>query len=289
MKVRLMVAVVVCVVLASSAYAQVGTAWTARAVGMGGAGIAVADDAAAWFQNPAGLAALNVPCPEGAEYGSDAMFSIGSVEDDESWSLTWSGWKPADSFGAGAGYFDPAFGGHAFGVGFGAGFKNMPLSFGLNVTSVQTDHPVYNPYPDQIMDGGDYTTLNAGAMYRFGSDASPFKVGVVANDLTNELYDTAIFNAGASWMPVSRLLVAVDVLDVTDETEGDMLVNGGVEYGFSAGEGRTIFGRAGLADNGEDHDVTVGIGYAKGPWHLDFAWADTEPDSVWSFGFGVNL
>ena len=63
MKSAWIVVVAVCVVLTSAAFAQ-----TPRQMGMGGAAIGVADDAGAWFQNPAGLGALNVACPtEGKE------------------------------------------------------------------------------------------------------------------------------------------------------------------------------------------------------------------------------
>lgn len=258
---------------------------------MGGAAIGVADDGAAWFQNPAGLAALNIPCPEDAEYASDAMFSYFNTDGDNAYDLTWSGWKPSESFGAGAGLFNPAGRGHSFGVGFGAGFKNMPLSFGFNVISVNEGivGTGPDPYPEQYACDDTFTVLNAGAMYRFGSDACPLRVGVTAGDVTNEFFGNTIWSAGFSWVPVSRLLVAVDAVDLTDELDEGVMVSGGVEYGFSAGNGRTIYARAGVLDDGDDSNLTLGLGYRYGEWHADFAWIDSDFESTWSAGLGVNL
>jgi len=286
MKFRLVAAAIVCVVLASGAWAQGIAGLTTRAAGMGGAGIGVADDGAAWFQNPAGLAALNVACPEGAEYASDAMFSYFNTDGDNAYDLTWSGWKPSGNYGAGAGYFDPAGDGHAFGVGFGAGFKNMPLSLGFNVLDVDAGIPPVSPgmHIDDTR-----TLINAGLMYLFGSAKNPFRIGVTANDCTNELSSSVIWNAGASWMPVNHFLIAVDVLNLTEEMDQDAQFSGGAEYGFSAGDGRTIFLRAGVLDDSNDSNLTLGVGYRHAEWHADFAWMDGEEDSTWSAGLGVNL
>jgi hypothetical protein len=294
MKVRLVAIVVVCVALASGAWAQVVVGgFTARAAGMGGAAIGVADDAAAWAQNPAGLAALNVTGD--SEYASDAMFSYANVDEANWYNITWSGWKPSEAFGAGAGFLDMATDTRVFGVGFGAGFKNMPLSGGFSISNVESPGTRYNGggiSPDQFgAFDGEFTYLTAGLMYRLaqGDDKAPIRFGIIATDVTEQVLPNMIWSAGFSWAPTSRLLIAVDAIDLTDELEEDIMVNGGIEYGFDAGDGRTVYGRAGMTDDGDEHNLTLGLGYRYGVWHADFAWVDGEPESVWSLGLGINL
>lgn len=292
MKLRLVAAVLVCVVLATGAWAQWAGGISPRAAGMGGAAIGVADDAHAFYQNPAGLAALAVPVREGAEYGNDAMFSYANISDENNWGVALSGWKPEGNFGYGAGYADPTSVSTIFGVGFGAGFSNIPLSAGINLLKIDqfvADYPY--PYPVQI--GGFHNTtnlLNAGLMYRIsqGEGKDPIRLGFTVQDLGDEFVNGPFYNAGLGWKPVKNLLVAVDATDLSDEAETGVLVSGGVEYAFNSGP-QTWFGRAGLMDNGDEHKATVGAGYKCGNWRADFAWIDTDPDAVWTFGVGVNM
>jgi len=275
MKSRLVVAVVVLVVLTSGAWAQ--ALFSPRAAGMGGAGIAVADDGAAWFQNPAGLAALNVPVKEGTEYGNDVIFGFADTDEMSAWGLSWSGWKPSSNMGFGAGFGDVENLGSAFGAGFGVGFKDTPLSAGLNVMALNPDGTVVD----------ESTVLNAGALYRLslGEGKAPLRVGLTVLDITDEM-GGPVWNAGLAWKATSDLLIAVDFNDLSDEGDQGVLVSGGVEYAF--GSAKAWRARAGAMDNGDETDFTVGLGYQAKQWRLDAAYLDTE-DGVWTFGVGVNL
>lgn len=293
MKSLWIVAVLVCVVLASGVWAQGAAALSPRAAGMGGVGIGVADDAAAWFQNPAGLAALNLKSINESEYANDALVAFGQNGDDNAWELTWSGWKPADSIGFGAGYFNLDNEGSIFGAGFGAGFKTVPLSFGVSLMGLNPDDDDYEMTPGQFGGfggGDDQTILNLGAMYRFsqGEGKSPIRVGLTVMDITDQLNnDGAIWSAGIGWKPIEDLLVAVDVNDFTTQV-GDCTISGGVEYAF--GPQKEWRGRAGLIAAGDDdHELTLGLGYVSNRWRADFAWINTDPDNTWSLGVGVNL
>jgi len=285
MKSLWIVAVLVCVA-ATGVWAQSMATFSPRAMGMGGAGIGVADDAAAWFQNPAGLAALNLQCKEGNEYANDALVGFADQDESNAWLISWSGWKPSDNIGFGAGYGDMEDVASAFGAGFGAGIKNIPLSLGINVMSVNVDGSGDDPAYDDGDD--DQTILNFGAMYRFdqGEGKAPVRLGVTADDITEEFDRGVIWNAGIAWPATPELLIALDVNDLSEEI-GDATFNGGAEYAF--GLNKEWRGRAGLMDDGDETNFTVGFGYAAKNWRADFAWIDTDPESTWAVGVGISL
>jgi len=244
---------------------------------MGGAGIAVADDAAAWFQNPAGLAALSVPVKEGTEYGNDVLFGYANNDDTAAWGLTWSGWKPSDNIGFGAAYADAEDMGSMFGAGFGAGLKDVPLSAGINVMALNPDG------------GDDQTVLNLGVLYRLslGKDSAPLKIGVTGTDITDEFEVGPFWNVGLAWKATKDLLLAVDFTDITDEMDAGQQISGGAEFAF--GDSKEWRARAGVMDNGDESDFTVGVGYQAKQWRADFGYVDTDPNATWTLGVGVNL
>lgn len=266
--------VAVLVVLASGAWAQI-PGLTPRAIGMGGAAIGVADDAAAWLENPAGLPSLNVPCPEGKDWGHDIIGAFANVSDTDIFGVTWSGMKPSDGLGVGAGFLDIEDGGNVFGAGAGYAFRNSPFSVGANLAFL-------NPEV-----GDDQTVVNAGAMYRvMRTDRAPIKIGLTVNDITDEI-GGAFWNVGVGIPVTEKLLVAIDVNDISDEI--DTTVNGGVE--LTLGNQNEWKVRAGAIDTGDDHELTLGVGYKKpdANWRADFGFANFDPDALWTVGVGVNL
>lgn len=272
MKSAWIVAVVVCVVLASSVFASgVGTL-SLRATAMGGAVTGMADDGSAWFQNAAGLGALNLQPQEGKLWANDAIAGYADFGSDDAWGLTWSGWQPAKALGVGAGYASTDWA-DTFGAGVGIGIKNLPLSVGLSV---------YNQDPSS---GSDTTYLDLGLMYQFAQpEKAPIRLGLVARDLTDE--DQTIFDIGVAWPAAPNWLVAVDVKDLTDEY--DTLFCGGVEYTF--GQTAEWAARAGLTDDGSDHNLTLGVGYKfKNNWRVDAAWVDGDVDDTWGVSAGIGF
>jgi len=304
MKSLWIVAVLVCVVLTSGVWAQGVALATPRAAGMGGAAIGVADDAGAWFQNPAGLAALSAPCLNDSEYGNDVVGAFarqagtGGAKATNAYEITWSGWKPADNFGFGAGFVGADnTTGSIFGAGVGAGFKSIPLSFGANIAGFN---------PDSGTGLKDKTILSLGAMYRFsqGEGKAPVRVGLTVNDIGDQLKNSgvgikkngAIWNAGIAWKPTEDLLLAFDVNDLSGRMNHGgkywAAVNGGLEYSF--GNLKEWRGRVGIMEmaNTSGNGVgrfTIGLGYVASRWRADFAWIDSKPSSTWTVGVGVSL
>lgn len=264
------VVLVSCLVVSAAFASGSVSVTTARSLGMGEAVIGVADDAAAWYQNPAGLASLNAPVLEGKQWGNDIMATWGQVDMGDTydgWALDWSGWQPAKNMGVGAGYTDED-GGKVFGAGFGMGIKDMPLSVGVNV--VRND-------PDM----GDGTTLfNLGALYKFAQpEKAPIKVGLTIEDITDETDNGPFFNVGVLWPATPKLGIAVDITDITDQSDNGPYLNAGAEYVFGTNSEWTA--RVGCVDDGDSNDLTVGVGYKAPKFRVDVAYADIA-DGMWA-------
>jgi len=262
----------VCVVLTSAAFAQ----FSPRSIGMGSAGIGVADDAIAWAQNPAGLGALDLKCQENKLWAADVIGAYGHMNDNSAWSVSGSGWQPAMGMGVGAGYLNVQDSSTAIGAGFGMALKQMPLSLGASVKSVNPDGP-----------GDTNTLIDVGAMYKFPQPLNaPIRVGLVARDITDQVKTS--FDVGIAWPATPKCLVAVDVVDLADDLGFGARFNAGVEYKF--GQMNEWTARIGEFDNGDSNKLTLGAGYAlANNWRLDAAWADGEGSSTWSVGAGVGF
>jgi hypothetical protein len=285
------VAVITLCVMASGAWAQSGLL-TARALGMGGASIAIADDAAAWIQNPAGLACLNVPAKEGNRWASDAIATYLKFEpkdrvyeypdvaqsgmssgDWEALAGTWSAWQPEKSWGMGAGVAYVPNNGSYYGAGIGNNFGSGPLTWGVNFLTSLPHH------------GGGMTTANVGLLYR----APRFRLGVIGADILDR--DSGPFlNAGLALPLGKAVTLAVDCSDITGKTWQGATFNGGVEW-----QSQKLALRAGLvdiaqfdSDNDSSYKFTAGIGYKFDRCRIDAAYADVG-DSLWSVSGGFNF
>lgn len=281
---------VLCLVVTTGAFAQ---AITPRALGMGTAQTGVADDAAAWFYNPAGLAALNVPVPEGKEWGHDALgfwseykiksssyadpISSQSSSSSSSWNTlggTWSGWRPDRLMGVGAGVVDIEDTSTSIGAGIGWASKSNPLSWGLSLVHHNPDN------------ASGKLLVDIGVMYRFAQpNRAPIRLGLVGRDVTDQ-YDFML-DFGAAVPATEDLLIAIDVLDVTGSSPDGPYVNGGVEYTMGRqGEWKL---RAGINDTGSDRNLCLGAGYNWTQWRMDIAWSDIDSGDLWSLGLGRNF
>jgi hypothetical protein len=287
MKSAWVVVVLVCVVLAGSAWAQIPFGVTPRAMGMGLTGVGIANDAAAWFQNPAGLAGLDVPLQPGNSWANDLSASYTSIglpaSGLDAGRVSWSSCKPSSNVGVGAGYGNVNSLGVGIGAGVGVGIGNTGLSLGINVLNLSPAFPV----PDE-------TLLNAGAMLRIsqGGSRAPIRIGANAINVTNELGAPTFVNAGISWPITNSLLVAADVIDLTEEITS-IHYNAGAELTFGAAAEWAV--RVGLLDlgvPGVDTQLTAGLGYKCGRWRVDGAYVEPIAsgwNSTWTVGAGWNF
>lgn len=287
MKSAWVVVVLVCVLLAGSAWAQIPFGFTPRSMGMGFVGVGLADDSAAWFQNPAGLAGLDVPVQPGHEWANDLSASFikigGPGTTLDAGRISWAACKPSSNVGVGAGYANVNSVGRAIGAGVGAGVGIPGLSLGVNVVNLHA------------FGGPDETLLNGGAMYRImqGGGKGPIRVGFVATNLTNELGAPTFLNAGASWPITGQLTLAGDAIDLAGDALG-VTFNGGAEFKFGPADRRWSI-RAGMVDlglPGIDSQITAGAGLSSGRWRVDGAWVQqlvSGFNSTWTIGGGLNF
>lgn len=260
MKTRLLIAIAVCLIVASGAWAQFpgASAYSPRTLGMS-AGIATVNDAAAWSINPAALATLrNMTPAEGKTYASDIMAVFGNNDDFDTEALTWSGWYCPDKVGIGAGYIDLSNTYHSFGAGVGKRWGNTPLTVGANFE-----------YLNGL--GTSETFFNVGLNYDW---TCGLRTGLVVEDVTARADDSPLFDFGAAW-GFGKLLLAADVMDITDQI--NTTISGGAEYALTD----ALKIRAGLFDSGDGHDLSAGLGYSFGTWRIDAAYQNLDDNPWW--------
>jgi hypothetical protein len=278
-------------------------------MGMGLAGIGVADDSSAWFQNPAGLAALSLSPQEGKLWAHDLSASyigIGGPKSTafdriDAFRASWSGFKPDSKVGVGAGYANVDDLGVMIGAGIGVGIGDTGLSLGLNVVNA-----------DPFGGGPDETLLNAGAMYLInqGADKAPIRIGLTYLNITDEDYGgffplPSCLSLGVSWPITNDLLLALDVQDLTEELQDifgpglpGIHFNGGAEYRFgSSREWAVRVGAMDLDISGVDTFFTAGLGYNFGQYRVEGAWLSPleisglglDFNSTWTIGAGFSF
>jgi hypothetical protein len=296
-------------VLAGTAWAQipfVPVGWSVRNMGMGMTGTGVADGAAAWYQNPAGLANLDVTPREGKDWGHDieaSYISLGGpksspAEHIDTIRVSWSTCNPEDNVGVGAGYLNMdlpfSFGLSTVGAGAGIGIGNTGISVGVNVININPSAPF--PISDE-------TLLGLGAMYSVPMGGrSPIRLGLTYTNVTEEGFWPSTLNAGASWAITNNITVAADVLDILEDVQDTfgpgapgIHWNAGGELAF--GRNRQFAVRGGLFDldvSSIDMFWTLGAGFRFGRYRVDGAYVSELSGSgvppfnaTWTVGAGM--
>jgi hypothetical protein len=216
----------------------------ARSLAMGNASTAVADDSAAWSQNPAGL--VSVRGADGMlnliRYHSDASISSNLGGDLDTWALSYSASQFEGKSGFGAGYFT---------IGSGPGeTKNWGIGYGRVLDTTGPSAGIALRQTDPAT-GSETTMIDLGVLWRQQVPLNTLKLGVVGRDMTSENQFT--LDVGASVQTPAGVLVAADLVDLTDEVETTF--NVGVEWR------PPLYGdwvlRAGLADG----EIAYGAGY----------------------------
>ena len=291
-----LVVVVLCLTI-SVAWAQSGFGTgrafsTARAMGMGDAVVGVANDAAAWYQNPAGLGLMkstNSMIPLASDVvGTWASKDLGSQSAKER-SITWSGSMTGRGLGLGLGYGDVEDSSKTYGAGFGMALKPGWLSWGLNVlrydpqelaTAAVTSAATTTTTNKQDAD----TRVSAGLMLQIPQlQSDPIRVGVTVQDIFDGSDHGPFVNAGAYWPVIKSLGFALDLRDITDRSEEGPLVNAGVEYQVGLLGNWTV--RAGMVDDGSNRDYTAGVGIHLLKWRADAAYSAAN-DGMWALSGG---
>ncbi|MDD3600037.1 MAG: hypothetical protein WCZ48_00275 [Bacillota bacterium] len=243
----------------------------ARALGMGGAHIAVADDAAAIYYNPAGLAflterhigSLYTQQCQAAGYMAAAYsqkyVGVGALR------LDASGIEETDEFANNTGVFDVI----DFTLIAGGGVAILPqLGIGGAVKYYSQTLPE---------NSGKGFTGDVGLL--FATPSNKLRIGAVVKNIAGELkyesgYTDAFdrcFGAGVALYPIENLLIAADII-YQDGIEGR--VGGEYELG-------RIRLRAGGAFGAGRTSVSAGAGFAVSGFSIDYAYQTHNilPDS----------
>ena len=273
-------ATLLCVVLllglASAGYCQwwwmgvMNAGTTARWAGMGGAGIAAANDAAAIDFNPANLANLEMVGADTSgrmSWGGAATWGGGSFED---LSLKIGARSNQGDWGAGFSFERPSDSGwhdNIWSLGYGARLGSGGSSWGVSAIR-----------DDEFCSCGNVhrnTWVNAGYLHALPQGvAPPIKIGLLITNLLEDENDPRFFNLGVAVPVGEKLLLAADAWDVTDEWE--RFFNFGAELAVAP----DWCVRAGRMDT----DWTVGAGYRKARLSLDVAFIRADDflyDNQW--------
>jgi len=258
-------------VTALVATSAVGICDSARSVGMGFTGTGLADQADAWYWNPAGLAHMEV-CPMLAGDGAEPkLVWQGIVAND------FGGDVDMDSIDVGG-----VYGTNGFAVGrvhSGQGdWTDIGIGFGTTLGSKQWSGGISVVASEWGTSDQSETTLNAGVMYQWNpalGKGKPAKLGVLAEDLTEEWGDT-IYTAGLSFWLGKNLLIAADVYDLNDDTAVEDEADTGREFNVGA-EWQALKWLA-LRAGSQDGDFTYGAGVCYKGWKLDAGFVTWDED-----------
>ncbi|BAS29363.1 UPF0164 family protein [Limnochorda pilosa] len=249
----------------TAAYLQIGMG--ARALAMGGAFVAVVDDATALYYNPAGLAALNgyeVTSFYSTEYGASSYGALGFAGPSFGLGLTYftsTGIPETDAYANETGRFDLKAGSGMLGFGTQVG----PLLLGTNATYVA----------DKLHSGaGAGVTGTVGALLKLG----PVRLGAAARQVAGEMR----YASGADpFDPVYAIGAAVEARGVTLAAEYEALAFAGgrtqrrsARAGAEAWLGGSFALRAGAwydLDN-EELNASAGMGVRIGAARIDYAY-----------------
>ncbi len=236
---------------------------TARWAGMGGTGIAAANDAAAIDFNPANLPNMqfdSVDMGGPLTWGGTATYG-GGMDDDLSLKVGAVG--EGGKWGAGLGYERPSGSGwhsNIYGLGYGA-VCGPRWSWGVSATRDEWD-------------SRSETWVNAGALYAIPQpQGAPIKVGLIISNILEDNNDPRMYNLGVAVPIGEKILLAADYWDLTDEDWWKHW-NCGVEVAV-APEWCVRVGRF------DEDFTTVGAGFRQGRLSLDAAYIDFPWEEQW--------
>jgi hypothetical protein len=240
--------------------ASVATAQTARYNGLGGAGIALADDAGAVVMNRANLAVLDIGYEDQMKEQRDWEFeAAGTFEvsgDSDFWGVNFVGSPIGRSWGIGAGYDEVTPGtadGEVWTLGFGLSNTEGTWAVGIGVTDLSYSDPAV------IIDD---RWVDLGVLYR----TREANWGLTVEDIGDKL-GGPYFNAGVAWMYSPQWTLVADIWDVTDE----------IDTGYAVGAEFTprLYWtyRGGFYQGG---NFAAGLGYERDRWAVDVAWMEAE-------------
>jgi len=291
-----LIAVAVSMVLASVAYAQVGA--DAVSLGMGGVVLATPNGPVASIVAPLGFwnstgegfgfAREALMAPDGVREAAASGSSDGLPRQIIRVTGGYGSDSGSDEFGLLGGSLLDLSSATQYSLGM-ASWGGGDNVYGASVAKPLGDSDFRGGISMLHDDGWDATTVTPSIAWDTTTgNGRGLRLALQWRDVTNKV--DAGLDFGAAWQATSRLLVAVDVLDLAGED--DVLFNGGVEFGFGPiGNAAHRWAlRVGAMDSGDGHDITAGVGCrVADDWQVDVGWANTDPDSSWLATVGTSF
>jgi hypothetical protein len=254
--------------------------YDARALGMGGAYVGVANDAAAGYWNPAGLYMMG----EGAT-SLTSMYTTG-LSADRFQNYLAVGHR-FQNFALGATWLNegirdvPKFDAQGNSLGSFGSFENIiGVSLGMGTDKAAFGFTLKGYFQNQISNRTG-VGLDAGVQFKV---SDMITLGGVAQDIGGKVGGDRLpvnLRIGAGIFPADRLHFALDV----ERTENQATVfHGGGEYGVKFGEDATAFLRAGVNDT----KMNVGLGVKVSKLQADYAFTG-EKESGFGNAHRVSL
>jgi hypothetical protein len=243
----------------------------ARAIGMGGAHIAVADDATAIYYNPAGLGIIrdrSVTSLYARLHGAANYLALGYGQKNVGvglFGLGASGIEETDEYGNAIGTFDVR--NAVFAAGYGR--EVLPgLSLG-GALKVYSESVPGNSGKGVTGDVGVLYSMNDGKL-RLGAVGRNLAGSVRYESESSDKFERS-FGVGAAYLPMDNLLIAVDAV-----FEDGFAGCAGVEYR----RGKIAL-RAGGNYGAGGSSLTAGAGFAVESFTIDYAYQSHSvlPDS----------
>jgi len=276
----------------ASPYLRLGAG--ARAFGMGGAHVAVANDATSGYWNPAGLTRVDdiaVSFMGTGGYSFDrSHFYLGAAKSFAPLSIGvnwinagWDGFRGADDLNNPTGDFDLSDNA----LLFSAARRYGMISIGA------TGKIIDQKIGDNSETGGG---LDAGAQVSLGERAM---LGIMFQDIASEVGGDNLpinFRGGAAVTPIGDLTIAADVEKTEDDN--DWIWHMGGELWFEYYPGYLMAVRAGGDNIGRDDpeansSFSAGLGFRIPRWYglgFDYAFVDEQRDFLGeSHRFSLNL
>lgn len=247
----------------------------ARALAMGGAYTAVANDATAGYWNPAALAhleGLSVSTMVAANMSIDRKYNYASVGYKFDFGALGFSWLnagtseiPYGTGNAGSGTFD--WNDHIFLFSYGNQMDKFFVGFNFKVLYYKVD---------DVSNTG--VGFDIGAKYAVADYAH---LGIFAGDLGSKYGGEevpAVFRIGVSMLPMEGFTVPIEIQKVQDRS--NLIFRMGAEYSYEFADDYWGAFRAGVNDN----NFTIGAGLViMGQYTIDYAYVTEGPDA-----FGEN-
>ena len=286
------IAVVLVAVAVVPAFAQTG-----RSMAMGDAVVGVADDSAAWGQNPAGLPHVTAAETSVSPIPSHVSGTVDIGSDLDVLGLDYSARSPDAKYGWGAGYWTLEYSTSVqsatvglevteWGAGFGSRFGEQGLSWGValnrseltlsasgsttDAAAISTKFNIISGRRTSASTSFDETLFDVGLMLRRTLPVNDLKVGLVARDVSDEVQTTYDMGVGVR-LPLG-LLIAADMHDVTDEFDSSFHL--GAECPIPTLPALRV--RAGSSDG----DFCYGVGYSFGNVEVSLARQEADVEDM---------